>query len=638
MQLTAINTGQHFIQAFSWMLIHSLWLGLLLSVVVGLLLMLSRRSSATLRYNLVLSQLLLFVIACATTFVWEWDKTPVESAVISFRGAAVNDAASVRAFVNTCISYFTVNSPVIVLLWFILFLVRTVRMMGSAIYINRARHRFIYQPSDAWKAKVNILCEKLQLKRAVQLLESGYVNVPMVIGHLKPVILIPIGLLAGLPAGQVEAVLLHELAHIRRNDYVVNCLQTIVETVFFFNPGLLWISSVLRDERENCCDDIALSQTKNKKEFVQALISFKEYALERKSYAVNFPGNKNGLLNRASRILYNKNKPLGTGEKAFFLAGILVLSIIAATASLAQMHTANYEHRLNSLLYSSHKNIPAPTNPAPPPPPPLPVKPNAKATLKTDTVASSVKNNPAQIQFGSSTQYRSAAQIQKVLTSIQAKQNDMLPADPQKLINDQLAAKHDQEAKARDQQSVQDNLKAEAHDKDAAKRDHKSDVREQAQAKSSKTLPNDAANMQADQQQAVRDQMQAMKDQEQSKKDEAQANMDQVQANRDHEQAIREQIQGARDRQPKRLPVEQGAHMVDKSASGRFQKWDGQSKADMQTNSKAKTKEDTRLYAEYMKSLQAQKQQADEASKQEQMLKRREEMAKTTFSGTSVQE
>ena len=102
---------------------------------------------------------------------------------------------------------------------------------------------------------------------------------PVVIGHLKPVILIPLGCLAGLPADQVEAILLHELAHIRRSDYFVNFLQNITESIFFFNPGLLWISSLIKEERENCCDDIALEQTKNKRGLVQALISFKEQEL-----------------------------------------------------------------------------------------------------------------------------------------------------------------------------------------------------------------------------------------------------------------------------------------------------------------------------------------------------------------------
>ncbi len=515
MQLTAITTAQHFIQAFSWMLIHSLWQGLLLSVIVGALLTAGKKASAAVRYNLVLVQLLLFVAACAGTFLWEWCKAPVQYTGIHFDATPATDtASSLKTFTNSCIAYFTANSPVIVLVWFIMFLVRTVRIMGSALFISRARHRFIYRPSDEWKAKVDMFCDKLQLKRAVQLLESGYVNIPMVIGHLKPVILIPIGLLAGLPAGQVEAVLLHELAHIRRNDYVVNCLQTIVETVFFFNPGLLWISSVLRDERENCCDDIALAQTKNKKEFVQALISFKEYALERKSYAVAFPGDKNSLLNRASRILYNQNKALGRGEKAFFLAGILVLFIVVGTASIAQMHTTRklilkqdtvLKSRANTLTFKVdtfrrvsktapilHYDIKREK-----------VKKPQHKTAQTgiqDFEKPVIRDQPVQknnadefqakrdqAQAMKDQQQAIADQVQALKDQIQAKKDEEEAKKAQEAAaRDQISARRDQDANKRDQQEDIDNKLAEQRNRDAlirneqaVKRDQESDKRNQ---------------------------------------------------------------------------------------------------------------------------------------------------------------
>ena len=117
------------------------------------------------------------------------------------------------------------------------------------------------------------------MKSLHSLLESAIVKVPVVIGLLKPVILLPLGLLSNLPPDQVEAVLLHELAHIRRKDYLVNLLQSFAEVVFFFNPALLWISSLMREERENCCDDVAISHIKNKKQFIHALVAFQEYAM-----------------------------------------------------------------------------------------------------------------------------------------------------------------------------------------------------------------------------------------------------------------------------------------------------------------------------------------------------------------------
>lgn len=508
MQLTAITTSQHFIQAFSWMLIHSLWQGLLLSVVLGLLLSLNKKASAALRYNLVLTQLLLFVAACTGTFLWEWYKTPVQYAGIYIAASPARDTAlSLRSFINSCIAYFTANSPIIVLLWFIMFLVRTVRMMGGALFINRARHRFTYQPTDAWKEKVNIFCEKLQLKRCVKLLESGYVNVPMVIGHLKPVILVPVGLLAGLPAGQVEAVLLHELAHIRRNDYVVNCLQTIVETVFFFNPGLLWISSILRDERENCCDDIALAQTKNKKEFVQALISFKEYALKRQSCAVAFPGNKNSLLNRASRILHNQNKPLGTSEKVFFFAGILILSAVIATASIAQMHVVQKVKKAIHAVPQPRTNIT-----------PLPDEHFRSIAQQQPTKRKEEAPELKQQHTGNYT-YTPPKGSADVNPPEPQAQEPPLPPEP-------VSPKRAMQQRVDIRQRV---MTSEEKKRAAAEREQfLKDQQQQA---------HDAEQAKKDQEQAILDQKQATRDQEQARKDQVQAHIDEDRAKRNQEQA-----------------------------------------------------------------------------------------------------
>lgn len=505
MQLAAsIGTAQHFIQAFSWMLIHSLWQGLLLAVVTATILMLTKRTKATVRYNLVFVQFALFLLACGITFIYEWNRSAFQTAVPGLLHATVTNSGllpglnipCIRAFASTCIGYFSANAPMIVLLWFVVFLFRAVKMMGSLVYIHRAKNHLVYQPSDEWKAKVDLLCQKLQLKKAVQLLESGYVKMPMVIGHLKPVILVPVGLLAGLPAGQVEAVLLHELAHIRRNDYVVNFMQTIAETVFFFNPGLLWISSLLRDERENCCDDIALDQTRNKREFIEALINFKEHSLYGAKYEVAFPGKKNHLLNRVSRILNNKNKTLAPAEKAFFMAGVIALSVMVATAAIAEVHTAVSNHR--------------------PTPPPA----TAGALAKT---AASVK---------------SAITIEAI-----TRRKEHLPGPDRSLA--QPTAPQQPAITADAVNSMRDKLGT-----DQAALSSMVSTKTELQNRKEQT------QVHREQEQARFDQIQAVKDQEQARKDQAQARVDQEEARKDQEQAKKDQAQARIDQEQARKDQE----------------------------------------------------------------------------------
>ena len=103
------------------------------------------------------------------------------------------------------------------------------------------------------------LSRRLHITRAITLFESTLVDVPTVIGFVKPVILLPASVLGGLTPQQLEAILAHELAHIRRHDYIVNLLQSLLETLLFYHPAVWWLSRRIRIEREHCCDDLAVS-------------------------------------------------------------------------------------------------------------------------------------------------------------------------------------------------------------------------------------------------------------------------------------------------------------------------------------------------------------------------------------------
>jgi uncharacterized protein (TIGR03435 family) len=128
-------------------------------------------------------------------------------------------------------------------------------------------------PSE-WQRTIERLKARVSVSRPVRLLVSGAVHAPAAIGWLRPVVLVPAGALAGLPVEQIEALLVHELAHIRRHDYLVHILQSVIEAVFFYHPAVWWISSHVRAERELCCDDIAVSLTGDAVVYARALAEF----------------------------------------------------------------------------------------------------------------------------------------------------------------------------------------------------------------------------------------------------------------------------------------------------------------------------------------------------------------------------
>src|SRR5439155_5091815 len=133
------------------------------------------------------------------------------------------------------------------------------RLLTGWLWVQRLRTRGV-APADAdFRRMAARLARRLHITRVVTLLESSLVDVPTVIGWLKPVVLLPASALGALSPQQLEAILAHELAHIRRHDYLVNLLQTLVETLLFYHPAVWWLSRRIRIERENCCDDLAVS-------------------------------------------------------------------------------------------------------------------------------------------------------------------------------------------------------------------------------------------------------------------------------------------------------------------------------------------------------------------------------------------
>lgn len=334
-------------RAICWTLIHSLWQGMLLAIVTGIVMLLTRRSLPKKRYLILVSLFLLFVITAAITFIRELNSVP----------PAVQDPAATEHFVyqphvsvqwqqpaeavpaeqapplQRFMDYFNRNAAMVVLVWFIIFSARLIQLGANLVYVRRLRSYKTKQADERWILLLKQLSERLHINSTIRLLESGILKVPVTIGMLKPVILLPLGMLSHLPPYEVEAILLHELAHIRRRDYFVNLLQSFTETIFFFNPALLWLSAMIREEREHCCDELAISITHNKTHFINALISFQEYHFAGQRYGMAFPGQKNQLLNRVKRIVYNKNKTLNTMEKSiltFALTAFLLFSFVNA--------------------------------------------------------------------------------------------------------------------------------------------------------------------------------------------------------------------------------------------------------------------------------------------------------------------
>ncbi|MBN9380619.1 MAG: M48 family metalloprotease [Chitinophagaceae bacterium] len=324
------------VRALFWTLVHSLWQGMALAILTGLVILLTRRSVPALRYNILLGLFCLSLAAAGVTFFLQLRGVGAGTDAPSVVPAGIASAPSMETpvmnnlyagvgqpWTDKLVSYLNEKADVLVAIWMVILFIRLVKLLTDLGTIQRLRYYRTKAAGEGWRQRVEELARQLGIKRAVELLESSLIQVPMMAGIFKPVILVPLGLLSQLPPQQVEAILLHELAHIRRKDYFVNLLQSVAETFFFFNPAMLWISSLIRVERENCCDDIAIEGSRSKREFIHALVAFQEYQ-QSSSYALAFAGSRNHLLDRVKRIVNNDNKTLNIRERLFLLISVFI--------------------------------------------------------------------------------------------------------------------------------------------------------------------------------------------------------------------------------------------------------------------------------------------------------------------------
>jgi bla regulator protein BlaR1 len=349
------------IKALCNTLIHSLWQGLILAAVTGLTIVLTKKASAALRYNLMIGFLVLFSATTIFTFFTQLhfaeakDAAPISITTKARLLQTTNNVIPTEKpenILTNCINYFNTHSDTIVLIWFLIICARFVQLAAGLHNIYHIKKTKVLAAGTYWDNKISELSNQLDIKRTVQIVQSGIAKLPMVLGHFKPVILIPIGLLTALSTEEVESILVHELAHIHRRDYLVNLLQNLMEIVFFFNPAVLWVSALIKAERENCCDDIVVAQTSSKVSYIKALVSCQEYQSAIPAYAMGLGGNGDHFLQRVKRMLSNNNQSLNKVEKM-----VLTICLISAVFITAAFSKADKEHLATKS--TSVKNIPS---------------------------------------------------------------------------------------------------------------------------------------------------------------------------------------------------------------------------------------------------------------------------------------
>jgi len=343
-------------QAIGWALLHFIWQGTLVGVVTAVALAGLRKGAADVRYVVATIGLSLMVTLPAVTAIQFW-RTATPATVLSASGdstlqlpppasrpvvmngqqtSSESAPSSSRMLDSVRIEQWL---PVLVMIWLTGVVILSLRLMSGWLWVQRLKSHGTFPVSDDWPHVAQRLCRRLHIARHVRLLESTIVDVPTVIGWIKPVILMPASALAGLSPHQLEAILAHELAHIRRHDYLVNLLQTVVETLLFYHPAVWWLSRRIRAERENCCDDLAVSLCGDPYTYARALADLEGLRAPKRRLVM--AANGASLLRRVRRLV---GAPNHAGRAPGWLAGsasILVLVGLAAGTATDALQNAS---------------------------------------------------------------------------------------------------------------------------------------------------------------------------------------------------------------------------------------------------------------------------------------------------------
>ena len=346
-----------------WVCVHSLWQCLLVAAILHVALrLIPRRSTAQVnaRYLLSVAALVALPLLSATTYFGSdagpitkrhveqpASATPltqgVDSTSTSPWGATDGALAIGLGVARVQIARIEPWLPLVSVVWFVGAFLAGLRMVAGWALSRRLVARAKVATENRWQARVATWCEELGVNKAVRFLVSDAIDSPLVVGWLKPVILWPTAALHGMTPQDVEAIIAHELAHIRRGDVLINLLQACIEVLFFHHPAAWWISAQIRAEREYCADDLAVrmldrSESGTKLSYARALLALEEH----RSIPLLSVAAKGGkLLDRIRRLVgvettgHSPARPLVGGLVTTSLLGILLAGVFVTSPSRA---------------------------------------------------------------------------------------------------------------------------------------------------------------------------------------------------------------------------------------------------------------------------------------------------------------
>lgn len=313
------------VERIGWTLLHFIWQGALISTLYAILILLVKKSVPNTRY--IAGCISLCVMMGCAVYTFSFVRVSAESITAFDNPYQHNEiktdtqATQHNELTNKTVITATIDNPVeasqttswefsthllkpylpwLAGIWFAGVLLLSVRLVGGWVITQQLRHKYVEPVTEQCQMMLQHVMKQMRVHQTVDCLESQLVLSPITFGWIKPLILIPACTVSGLSEQQLKAILAHELAHIKRNDYLVNIVQSVIETLLFFHPGVWWVSSCIRQEREHCCDDAAVKIMGDRCVYAQALAGLETIRHDRLQLVL--AANGNSLLQRVQRL------------------------------------------------------------------------------------------------------------------------------------------------------------------------------------------------------------------------------------------------------------------------------------------------------------------------------------------------
>jgi len=345
-------SSSHFLQSLGWAILNSIWQMALLWIAYLVINHLFKLSAAK-KYQVSVAGIGVGFIWFLITFFYYLQTSPVSS--IAFFNRAISESNSLlqTVLLSASVSY-------LVLLVFPAY-----KLYRNWKFVQNIKKEGLSKADPVFRLFVQKIAAQLGITKKVVLYASELVKSPVTIGYLKPMILVPIAALNNLSSQQVEAILLHELSHIRRFDYLINFMISIIHTILYFNPFVKLFMRSIEEERENCCDELVLQFGYDKVGYASALLTLEKLSGSHQALALCARG-KNYLLNRIEKIVgMEKKKGFRLNHFAGLLAALLCIVVFNSVMIIREQKPGNnfvvaYEQpgNLFNLFPSYHEEEP----------------------------------------------------------------------------------------------------------------------------------------------------------------------------------------------------------------------------------------------------------------------------------------